>query len=83
MLDCNHAFCQLCLESLVEAGTICCPRCNKHTSVGAEGLNSLRSNFELGGLSNRLSELQVAELNRRTSDLLLDDIGASCPVCMV
>lgn len=83
MLECNHTFCHTCVVQLCKDGRVTCPRCKKVTPVAAGGVEALRPNYALGGLCAPLADLHVGRLQkRRGTDMLLDDIGATCPVCM-
>eukprot|EP00667_Euglena_gracilis_P002914 EG_transcript_2920 len=82
ILDCNHTFCQPCLNEICVDGTISCPRCNLPTSVEFGGVESLRPNYALGGLSQALSEVTGGSIGDQPADVLLEEIGATCPICM-
>ncbi|XP_072034456.1 uncharacterized protein [Amphiura filiformis] len=53
VLDCGHSYCLKCLESLLASksrrrrGTIICPKCKQVTNLPLQGLEGLKTNFDL------------------------------------
>ena len=72
LLDCAHSFCQECLEKMIKTvdRDVECPCCRQHTSLrgpGLDGVEALRTNFNLMELVEIVSQQEkVGTLKRAT-----------------
>eukprot|EP00668_Euglena_longa_P007018 GGOE01008381.1.p1 GENE.GGOE01008381.1~~GGOE01008381.1.p1 ORF type:complete len:663 (+),score=43.51 GGOE01008381.1:270-1991(+) len=78
MLKCGHSFCTSCCSALIKGGAIQCPSCDSPTDLHGQGLAALSTNYAFIGLA----ELSMKGLHRRTTLTVLDEIGATCPICL-
>jgi len=80
MLKCGHSFCTACCTSMVARDSIECPSCRKPTPLAGQGVAALSVNYAFSTFAQMpMKELQS---NRRNTVTLLDDIGATCPICL-
>ena len=67
LLDCAHSFCQECLEKMIKTSDkdVECPCCRQHTSLrgpGLDGVEALRTNFNLMELVEIVSKEEKEEM---------------------
>ena len=79
LLDCHCSLCATCCEALLHDGALQCPRCARATHVGDRGVAALCPNYALADLCALRTDMLTSH---RDTCLILDEIGAFCPVCL-
>eukprot|EP00668_Euglena_longa_P004775 GGOE01005581.1.p1 GENE.GGOE01005581.1~~GGOE01005581.1.p1 ORF type:complete len:500 (-),score=38.32 GGOE01005581.1:736-2205(-) len=77
-LLCGHSLCAVCCTKQMEDDTVSCPSCHHLTALGGQGLAALQTNYALGSLVC----LSLDEIERMTTAEALDNIGATCAMCL-
>eukprot|EP00906_Rhabdomonas_costata_P020480 RCo029813 len=75
-LNCHHSLCQQCVRGLANGSVLSCPSCGVVTDIGVGA--APRKNFALSGLA----KVPLESLHRMQTGIVLENLGACCPVCL-